>query len=133
MKLLKGRTEGKFSSFRYESNSVVDDDAASATEMRTILEALGCKVQVEYDSPRALQTMLEFKPDVIFIDYLMPKAHGGDVAWQLFTQPALDENLKIILDSQLLPEEIRPKLPPRDISILRKPVSAKELKKLIGP
>ncbi|MDR3406207.1 MAG: response regulator [Chthoniobacter sp.] len=109
---------------------IIDDEPNSALALGMVLYEHGYEVKVEQDSARALETAWEFQPSVVLIDFMMPKAHGGEVAWQLHADPALKDT-KLILYSGLSPEEVRPKLPPRDIPILEKPVDAERLLRLL--
>jgi len=109
---------------------IIDDEPNSALALGIVLYEHGHEVKVEKDSARALEAVREFRPDVVLIDFMMPKAHGGEVAWQLHADPAL-KNTKLILYSGMLPEELRPLLPPRDIPILEKPVDTQRLLRLL--
>src|SRR5689334_11687194 len=62
---------------------VIDDDAEASSCMRRILEMGGYEVQEENDSTHALPAAEIFQPHIVILDYVMPKMHGGDVAWQL--------------------------------------------------
>ncbi len=109
---------------------IIDDEPNSALALGIVLHERGYEVRVEKDSARALEAAREFRPDAVLIDFLMPKAHGGDVAWQL-SNAHDSSGTKLILYSQVPAAELRPKLPPRQISILAKPVSADELLRLL--
>jgi two-component system, OmpR family, alkaline phosphatase synthesis response regulator PhoP len=105
---------------------IIDDDSNSALAVRLLLEEQGHEVKVQLESPKALDAVRTFKPDAVLIDFMMPNAHGGDVAWLLNAQRELD-GIKLVLYSHIPPSVIRPKLPLRDIPILEKPVSVEEL------
>jgi CheY-like chemotaxis protein len=109
---------------------IIDHDPASALALRAMLEDQGYEVRVQADSTAAVRAVREFKPDSILIDFLMPKAHGGDVAWQLHAEPGLTE-VKLVLYSHIAASELRSKLPPRQITILKKPVRIDDLMRLL--
>jgi len=109
---------------------IIDDEPNSALALGLVLHDRGYEVRVEKDSSRALEAVRDFQPHAVLIDYLMPKAHGGDVAWQLHADPGLN-GTKLILYSQISADELRQKLPARDIPILEKPVSADDLLRLL--
>ena len=46
-------------------------------------------VQEENDGTKAWLAAREFKPDIIFLDIVMPKIDGGDVAQQIRSDPML--------------------------------------------
>ena len=95
-----------------------------------MLEAEGYVVKEENDSAQALTRAREFQPHVVVLDYLMPRVHGGDVAWQLASDAQL-RSVRIIVCSGVPVEEIATKLPPARIPILEKPVDTEELLRLL--
>jgi two-component system OmpR family response regulator len=100
---------------------VVDDDPASLSPLSSLLERKGFVVKALSDSTRALEVASEFQPHVVVLDYLMPGMHGGDVAWQLASDPAF-RDVRMVMTSAYSIEEIRRRLPPSRIPILPKPV-----------
>jgi CheY-like chemotaxis protein len=109
---------------------VVDDDPAATGTLCRLLAHKGYAVHEVNDSRLALETALEFQPHVVILDFLMPNLHGGDVAWQLSSNPNL-RDARLIVSSAYSPTEIRRNLPPAMIPILGKPVDANELLRLI--
>lgn len=71
-----------------------------------------------------------FQPHVVILDFLMPQAHGGDVAWQFWSDPQL-RNVKVVLCSGAVKAEIANRLPPCTIPILEKPVDPDALVALL--
>ena len=100
---------------------IVDDDVETTQALKRLLEAAGYLVREENDSARASQHAREFQPDFVILDYLMPVVHGGDVAWQLASDPNL-RNIKLIVCSGAPVQEITFNLPPNRFPILEKPV-----------
>jgi CheY-like chemotaxis protein len=75
---------------------IVDDEISNTRPMRINLERTGhYEVQTENDALRALQTARAFKPDLIFLDVMMPDMDGGQVASQMDVDPDL-KNVPII-------------------------------------
>jgi two-component system phosphate regulon response regulator PhoB len=58
---------------------LVEDDSALAAAYRTRMEAEGFDVRDCPDGEKALQTALEYHPDLILLDIMMPKVSGFDV------------------------------------------------------
>jgi CheY-like chemotaxis protein len=108
----------------------VDDEPQTTHILRRILEQRGYVVEEENDSRKALETAKAFHPDVVIVDYLMPDTDGGDVAWQLASEPSL-KSVKVIMCSGLDPREFSRKLPPTKISILQKPLDSLALLELL--
>src|SRR5215213_8318703 len=105
---------------------VVDDDPASLRALSGLLERRGFAVKTLSDSAQALAAANEFQPHVVVLDYLMPGLHGGDVAWQLASDPSL-RHVRVVITSAYSTEEIRRKLPASRIPILPKPVDSEAL------
>jgi two-component system CheB/CheR fusion protein len=55
---------------------VVDDSRDSADTLSTLLQVMGCEVEVAYDGVQALQAGASFKPDAVLLDLGMPKLNG---------------------------------------------------------
>jgi len=109
---------------------LVDDDPASLGSLSRLLEKRGFSVKSISDSRTARDAALEFQPHVVILDYFMPVLHGGDVAWQLASDPYL-RGIRIIILSAYSADEIQRKLPATPIPILPKPIDFDALVKLI--
>jgi len=109
---------------------VIDDDVQTTTDLKRFLERAGYDVQEENDSTYALEHARVFQPDVVILDYLMPTMHGGDVAWQLASDPFL-RRVKVIVCTGCPQREISSALPPSPIPIVEKPIDADALLQLI--
>jgi len=108
----------------------VDDDSQATHTLKRILELRGYIVEEENDSTKALETARAFHPDVVIVDFNMPEVDGGDLAWQLASDPSL-KSAKVIMCSGLDAREFRRKLPPAEISILQKPLDSLALLELL--
>lgn len=109
---------------------LVDDDPLATSGLARVLERRGYQVREENDARQALSATREFAPQVVILDYLMPQCHGGDVAWQIATDPAL-RSVQLIVCSAIAQAEIAPRLPPMHIPILSKPVELNALLQLL--
>jgi DNA-binding response OmpR family regulator len=58
---------------------LVEDDAALATVYKTRLEMEGFDVRHVDNGEKALSNALEYRPDLIVLDVMMPKIDGFDV------------------------------------------------------
>jgi signal transduction histidine kinase len=76
---------------------VVDDLAASAETLMTLLEMEGFEVRVASEGMAALRIAEEFRPDVVLLDIGLPGMNGFEVANRLRTQPECREALMIAL------------------------------------
>lgn len=69
---------------------VIDDEPGFTRLLKLTLERSGdCLVREENDGTQAWLAARDFKPDIIFLDIVMPKIDGGDVAAQIKADPSL--------------------------------------------
>jgi CheY-like chemotaxis protein len=109
---------------------IVDDEEETANALRRVLEQRGYEVAAEHDSRQALTKARALQPEVVILDYRMPGLHGGDVAWQLASDPIL-RSVKVILCTGASAQEFAHRLPPARIPILEKPVEVERLLALL--
>jgi signal transduction histidine kinase len=76
---------------------VVDDLAASAETLMTLLEMEGFEVRIASEGATALKIAEEFHPDVVLLDIGLPGMNGFEVANRLRSLPACCEALLIAL------------------------------------
>jgi CheY-like chemotaxis protein len=55
---------------------VVDDNRDSADTLSTLLQVMGCEVEVAYDGVQALEAGARFRPDAVLLDLGMPRLNG---------------------------------------------------------
>ena len=109
---------------------IVDDDAGATKSMKRLLETSGFVVEEENDSALASFHARKFQPDFAILDFKMPVLHGGDIAWQLQSDPEL-KRIKLIVCSGIPAQELRYHLPPNPIPVLEKPIDLSELLRLL--
>lgn len=69
---------------------IVDDESGFTRLLKLTLEKSGrFTVREENDGTQAWLAAREFMPDIIFLDIVMPKIDGGDVAQQIRSDPML--------------------------------------------
>lgn len=66
---------------------LVDDESGFTRLLRLILPKY--EICEENDSTKALETARRFRPDLIFLDVIMPDADGGTVASEISADPLL--------------------------------------------
>jgi signal transduction histidine kinase/DNA-binding response OmpR family regulator len=76
---------------------VVDDLAASAETLMTLLEMEGFEVKIANEGMAALKIAVDFRPDVVLLDIGLPGMNGFEVAHRLRTQPESSDALLIAL------------------------------------
>jgi signal transduction histidine kinase/DNA-binding response OmpR family regulator len=76
---------------------VVDDLAASAETLMTLLQMEGFEVKIASEGMAALKIAEDFRPDVVLLDIGLPGMNGFEVAHKLRTQPESRDALLIAL------------------------------------
>ena len=66
---------------------VADDNEDAAAAFAALLELMGHEVMQVHDGQAAVNAVLEFKPQVVFLDIGMPKLNGYDACHQIRAQP----------------------------------------------
>ena len=67
---------------------VVDDNEDSVESLAMLLEASGQTVRTAYDGTNALETLLDYHPEVVLLDIGLPGIDGYEVAKRIRVQPA---------------------------------------------
>ena len=84
---------------------IVDDESGFTHLLKLTLEKTGrFTVREENDGTKAWLAAREFAPDIIFLDVVMPKIDGGDVAKQITSDPLL-QGIPIIFLTAIVSEK----------------------------
>lgn len=75
---------------------LVEDDAALANVYKTRLEMEGFDVNHVGNGEEALTAAIQYRPDLIVLDVMMPKINGFDVLDLLRTRPET-ANMRVIM------------------------------------
>lgn len=86
---------------------LVEDDNALATVYKTRMEAEGLEVQRCDNGEAALSSAIEFKPDIIILDIMMPRISGFDVLDILRNTPETANTKIVILSALNSPADIQ--------------------------
>ena len=111
---------------------IVDNDRDTTHLVKVLLERTGhYLVLEENDAIKAHQSALNFRPDLILLDIVMPETDGGEVALRIEADPALKNTPIIFLTALVTRAEAKSGLNIQGHSFLAKPVSIPELIKAI--
>jgi len=89
---------------------LVDDEATIGQLFKNRLESTGAyEVRVETKGTNALSATQAFRPDLIFLDIMMPDMEGSEVALQIKGDPGLKNTPIIFLTAAVTHEEVRSK------------------------
>lgn len=68
---------------------VVEDNVDSARMLAVLFATMGHKVEYAINAVVAIEIAHRFLPEFVFLDLMLPDAHGADVARQLRGNPKL--------------------------------------------
>ena len=108
---------------------LVDDEPSVTRMLQMYLEATGVyDVRAENDSKQALAAAQQFKPDIIFLDLVMPGRDGTAVAAEISADAALKDVPIVFLTALVTEKEVG--RDGRDIggySFLAKPIDPEKI------
>ena len=105
---------------------LVDDEPAITKVCGDMLESVGYLVQAVNDSRLALRVAVEFRPDVVVVDFRMPGLSGADLAWAFAASGEL-RKLPIVVLTGFPDAARRSSFPPGKVQILAKPMTLNRL------
>ena len=79
---------------------VVDDEPFILRSLAYVLKREGFEVVEARDGVEAIETARREKPDLVFLDVMMPKKNGFDVLAEIKATPALDGTHVILLTAK---------------------------------
>lgn len=79
---------------------VIDDSKTIRRTAESLLKKAGCEVCVAEDGFEALGKMLSFKPDLVFVDIMMPRLDGYHTCALIKGNAALKHTPVIMLSSK---------------------------------
>ena len=82
---------------------LIDDEPGLLRLMTLMLSAWGqYDVRSVSDATQALTTAVEFEPDLVILDWIMPVLSGGDVAKLIRSDPRVSNTPILVLSAVLL-------------------------------
>jgi len=111
---------------------IVDDESGFTRLLRLTLEASGRFLVEEVNHGRqALAVARIFRPDIIFLDVVMPEIDGGDVATQFKADPELRTIPIVFLTAIVSSTEANRQSSIGGYPFLAKPVSVDAIEKAV--
>lgn len=109
---------------------LVDDNALTRYTIKSLLDKLGHEVVAEAeDGAGAVKYFSELKPDVVFLDLILPGRSGVEILEDL---RAVDPAARVVIVTAVEQDEIDRRLSKTGVSaILRKPFSYDDFKTLM--
>ncbi len=112
---------------------IIDDDVSVTRMVKLSLEKTGAyEVRTENHARQGLPAAREFKPDLIFLDVMMPEMDGGEVASQLQADKLLKSVPIVYLTAIVSKRETKSgEIANKSGRFIAKPVVLEELTKCI--
>lgn len=85
---------------------IIEDDPTISQLYKERLELAGFEVGQVFNGEEGLQKTMEFKPDLVLLDLMLPKKGGINVLQILKTEPATKQ-MPVIVMTALLDEKYR--------------------------
>ncbi|MBK1723321.1 response regulator [Thiocystis violacea] len=79
---------------------VIDDSKTIRRSAETMLKKAGCEVCVAEDGFDALGKIVSFKPDLVFVDIMMPRLDGYHTCALIKSNPTLKHTPVVMLSSK---------------------------------
>ena len=111
---------------------VVDDNLDNVRSLALLFETMGHQIEYAINATVAIDIAPHFKPDIVFLDLLLPDAHGAEVCSAIRKLPGLSKTriFGVTASSRMIDHQIA--LDAGCDDVLRKPVSAETFERLIG-
>lgn len=110
---------------------IVDDNPVNRSILRELLEPLGFKILEAVDGQECLNKTVEFQPDLILMDLVMPGPDGLETIRQLRQLPHLKDVVAIALSANVFETTKQDSLAAGCQDFLPKPVQTKQLLELL--
>jgi signal transduction histidine kinase/CheY-like chemotaxis protein len=105
---------------------VIDDDEISRYLLRTVLSDARCTVHEAENGREGLERAIDERPDVIFLDLVMPEVTGFEVLERLKAEPSTRDIPVIVFTSKPLADDERAWLEQRAVAVLSKEAASRQ-------
>ncbi|MCA9406755.1 MAG: response regulator [Candidatus Omnitrophica bacterium] len=86
---------------------LVDDEKGFTAMLKLNLETAGnYDVRVENEADKAINAAMQFKPNLILMDVIMPKMEGPDVAFEIKSNSMLSSTPIVFLTATVTRDEV---------------------------
>ena len=111
---------------------VVEDNIDSVRALALLLDVMGYDVNYAINGTAAINMAIAFRPDVIFLDLLLPDGHGAQVCAEMRKQPQLRDTRIFGISASSRMIDLQRALDAGCTDVLRKPVSPETFERLIS-
>ncbi|PTU30744.1 response regulator [Stenotrophobium rhamnosiphilum] len=116
----------------FKTALVVDDSKSARFSLRRFLENQYYKVETAESAEECYTVLRGLRPDVIFLDHVMPGADGFEVLRQIKSDAATSEIKVVICSSHDSPEFMDQAIAGGAVGVLVKPPSAEQLANILN-
>jgi DNA-binding response OmpR family regulator len=106
---------------------VVDDDPDLRGVVVYMLERVGFEVHLESDGEAGLRRAIDLRPDVVLLDWMMPRMSGVEVCRSLRSEPDLTSLAVILLTAKAQESDVQLGFGAGADDYIVKPFSPREL------
>jgi DNA-binding response OmpR family regulator len=106
---------------------VVDDDPDIRGVVVYMLERIGFEVHLESDGEAGLKMARDLKPDVVLLDWMMPRLSGVEVCRSIQSEPDLMSTAVILLTAKAQQSDVQLGFEAGADDYIVKPFSPREL------
>ena len=110
---------------------IADDNEPNVELLEAYLAGLDVEVQIAVDGQEALDKAIEFQPDVLLLDVMMPKLSGFEVCQRLKEDPATSRIMILMVTALNELGDIERAVEAGTDDFLSKPVNKVELVKRV--
>jgi two-component system phosphate regulon response regulator PhoB len=105
---------------------IVDDEPGLVRLLTLMLTSLGhYEVRSVTDATQALEAAVKFKPDLVLLDWIMPRMGGADVAQQIRADPRICDTRILFLSAVIVKRDSPGEL--AGCPAVAKPIGLREL------
>jgi DNA-binding response OmpR family regulator len=106
---------------------IVDDEPNIVMSLEFLMKREGFAVAVAIDGEEALTRMVEFEPDLVLLDVMMPKKNGYDVCQEIRANAAWSQVKVLMLTAKGRDTEVAKGIAIGADAYMTKPFSTKDL------
>lgn len=110
---------------------IIDDGLDHVRSLALLFETMGHRVEYAINATTAVGIATRFRPDIIFLDLLLPDGHGAKVCAALRSCPELSNARIFGITASGRMVDLQKALDAGCDDVLRKPVSADTFERLI--
>lgn len=110
---------------------IADDNQPNVELLEAYLADLDCEIAVAYDGRQTLDKVIEFKPDLILLDIMMPKLSGFEVCKAVKRDPTTRQTMILMVTALNEAGDIERAVAAGCDDFLSKPINKLELLKRV--